>query len=650
MTIFRITELLALACLSAGTTWAADVPDLAGSSPVAAKTTAPSATAPSTTAPSTTAPSTANAPVKTAGKTVSAGTAADTKVGENGVVIDLRDKNVATVPSVAYQADGTAIATYEAPTMAANFDPSRFQGKSIRLSVGDVEMMAMNYSWNLKKTLTERLQARAKKLGALGAALPSPTFSTGWQAVQSNATGTTQSLSASNQWSLSTGVQQPLFLGGSVISQFKEADLYNDFVSEDIRRVRLAVIYAIRNQYYLALQNKKIAEIYYDQTEIAKEYWEKTKKRYEADDVAEIDVLRYEVDYKIQKANYIQASNNYNVAVADLMRLIGLPLDTQVDFADPFAFVDYAPGSEQALTAEALKTRPEIKQAQLNEQMQKENIWQEKSELFPKVYANGDWSNSNNYSYTNQRRSNDWNWGAGVTVSWNALAGGGQIIRSKVINAEAILDQYKFTTNDTVDQVRQEVKDSLLNLSSSIDWVKSQQENVQQASRVLKQQTIRWDEGAGAYLDILDARSKLAQTQLLYWQGIYNYKVSIVALDYSVGRFNSSAESLVKGYSVRKEDIAANRAAAERVQKKFQTVDSRKLLADEFNRLSTPATPAATKETPVRPAHISEGITAGEDQPQEQALPSAAEMSTSPAKVRETAAPEIPPAGPQPMY
>lgn len=633
---------LAYALLGAGALSAAEVPDIATSSPAANQPAS-------------------SQPVANGGKTVSAGAASDTKVNGNGVVIDLRDKGVAMIPGVIYKSDGTVMSASEAPTMAANFDPARFQGKSIRLSVGDVEMMALNYSWNLKKALTQRLQARAKKLSAVGAALPSPGFSTGWQAQQSNATGTNQSLSASTQWSLSTTIQQPLFLGGSVISQFKEADLYNDFVSEDIRRVRLATVYTIRNQYYLALQNKKISEIYYDQTEIAKEYWEKTKKRYEADDVAEIDVLRYEVDYKIQKANYIQASNNYNVAVADLMRLVGLPLDTQVEFADPFAFSEYSPGSEQSLTSEALRTRPEIKQAQLNEKIQTEKIWQEKSELFPKVFANGDWNNSNNYSYQYLRRSNDWNWGAGITVQWNALAGGGQIIRSKVINAEALLDQYKFTTNDTVDQVRQEVKDSLLNLSSSIDWVKSQQENVEQATRVLKQQTIRWDEGAGAYLDILDARSKLAQTQLLYWQGIYNYKTSIVALDYAVGRFSSSAESLVKGYSVRKEDVEANRAAHEKVQKKFQPVDSRKLLAEEFSRLPAPvAAPAPTSTARVQPAQVSDGIAPLEDQPQGQALPSAGSFPAQPAPAAgaqmqtppmpQAQVPETPPAGPQPIY
>lgn len=561
------------------------------------------------------------------GTPASANSVADSRVNGNGVVIDLKDKDIATLPGVVYQGDGTAVVAYEAPTVAANFNPARFTGKNIRLSVGDVEVLALNYSWNLKKTLTERMQARAKKIAAFGAALPSPSISSTYKGVQRNATGTTRSLSGSTVFDASANISQPLFLGGSVISQFKEANLYNDFVSEDIRRVRLAVIYAIRNQYYLCILNKKTSEIYYDQKEIAKEYWEKTKKRYEADDVAEIDVLRYEVDYKIQEANYIQASNNFNVAVADLMRLIGLPLDTDVDFADPFEFADYNPGSEKNLTAEALRTRPEIAQAKLNEDMQKENIWQEKSELFPKIYAEAGGGNSNNYSYSYEARNNDWNWSAGLRVQWNALAGGGQIIRSKVIDAEAILDQYRFTTNDTVDQVRQDVRDSLLNLSSASDWVKSQQENVQQATRVLKQQTIRWDEGAGAYLDILDARDKLAQTQLLYWQGIYNYKTAVVSLDYAVGRFSSSADSLVKGYSVSKSAPRNNNQAAQPLPKPRSL---NRVISEEFNRMPEPVRSSPVYERGASlPAQISQGV-----------VP----------EVTEPEAEQVPPSGPQPIF
>lgn len=553
------------------------------------------------------------------GKTANANRASSFKVDENGVVVDLSGGEVATLPPVVYTGDGqTVTASYS----GGYYNPAELSGKRISLSVADVEMMALNYSWNLKIAMTQLLQARAKKIGAYGKGLPSLSAGTEWSAYQDSITGSyEETYSTANKLNYTVGLQQPLFLGGAIISGIKEADLYKDFVSEDIRRVRLAVIYTVRNQYYLCVRNYREAEIFREQMEISKEYWEKTKRRYEADDVAEIDVLRYEVDYKIQKAKYIRTENDYNVAVAGLLRLLGLSLDTQVDLTDPFSFTDYSPGDERSLTNEALQTRPEIRQSTLQEQMQEEKIWQAKSDIFPKVYAGGSWKTTNDYSQSLERRNDSWGWSAGINVKWDALAGGGQLIRAAVMNAEAILEQNKFTTRDTVDQVKQEVKDSLLNLYSSIDWVKSQQENVEQASRVLKQQTIRWDEGAGAYLDILDARSKLAETQLLYLQGVFNYKTAIVSLDYSIGRFHSSADSQVRGYTVLRSPAPA--PAPEPT------------LAESFDLLPRPRESrqaAPTMRTgEVIPARIISEPLQGADNPAE-------------------AAENQPPAGPQPIF
>lgn len=553
------------------------------------------------------------------GKPASANRAASFEVDENGVVVDLSGGEVATLPPVVYTGNGQVVT---AAHTNGYYNPAELSGKRVSLSVADVEMMALNYSWNLKIAMTQLLQARAKKIGAFGKGLPSLSAGTEWTTYQDSITGSYEdTYSTANKLNYTVGLQQPLFLGGAIISGIKEADLYKDFVSEDIRRVRLAVIYTVRNQYYLCVRNYRESEIYREQMEISKEYWEKTKRRYEADDVAEIDVLRYEVDYKIQKAKYIRAQNDYNVAVAGLLRLLGLSLDTQVDFTDPFSFSDYSPGDERSLTDEALQTRPEIRQSSLQEQMQEEKIWQAKSDIFPKVYAGGNWKTTNDYSRTLERRDDSWGWSAGINVKWDALAGGGQLIRAAVMNAEAILEQNKFTTRDTVDQVKQEVKDSLLNLYSSIDWVKSQQENVEQASRVLKQQTIRWDEGAGAYLDILDARSKLAETQLLYLQGMFNYKTAIVSLDYSIGRFNSSADSQVRGYTV--------------LRTSAPVPVSEPTLAESFDLLPRPrearqAAPA-TRAGGVIPARIISEAGSGADHPAD-------------------AAENQPPAGPQPIF
>ncbi len=531
--------------------------------------------------------------------------ATDLKVDDNGVVVNLEDeKALGKLPTVYY--DGSDTGKLNSTTMYYDADagvdviegdtgyvyPSTTaENRSLSLSIDDAEMMALNYSPTFKQALTQKMSAKGKKVSAIGGALPSLglTGDSAWSQSRpfefDNAGKGTPA--ARNASSYGINVSQPLFKGGSIISAIRASRIYEDWVSENIKQSRQAVIKTIRTQYFFTLYNEKLVKIYKDQAEISKEYWEKTKRRYEADDVAEIEVLKYEVQYKIAEANYIKAKSNYDVYRVNILRLIGAPLDTDLILTTPLDFTEIDPGSTDSLTAQALASRPELKADKLNEDIQKENIKQAKSALYPELSAVASWGQENRWSSSGSqgggldRRGTDWSWSAGFKLSWNVLAGGGQLVRGSIIQAKAILDNYEFITEDTTDTIKEQVKASVLKLFSSIDWVKSQQENVAQAERVLQQETIKWDEGAGDYLDILDARNTLASSQQLYWEGVATYNVAVVDLEYSIGKYQYETNTTVMGYKVVKNKLKK----IKKNHKKF----SHKRVEDSFKSLAVPS-------------------------------------------------------------
>ena len=525
--------------------------------------------------------------------------AREIKVDENGVVVDLREgESLRYLPTVVYDGnnsqvlDSTAIyydvdSGVEVLEDGVVYASSGIDG-AMTLSIDDAEMMAINYSPTLKQALTGKMTAKGRRIGAIGGALPSlgVTGSSTWsqeRKFESNYSPIQDTPSERNTSLYGLSVTQPLFKGGSIIATIRNSKLYEEWVSEDIRTSRQAVVKTIRTQYYNTLYAEKLTEIYQEQAEISKEYWEKTKRRYEADDVPEIEVLKYEVQYKIAEANYIQAKSSYDSERVNILRLIGAPLDTNLTLSTSLDFAEIDPGDEKTLTAQAIASRPELKASKLNEEMQKQQIKVAKSALYPEISAVASWGQTNRWSSTAgvADRGTDWSWSAGLQMNWNILAGGGQTVRSSIIQAKAILDKYEFATEDTVDTIKEEVKTSLLSLTSAIDWVKSQKENVEQAERVLKQETIKWDEGAGDYLDILDARNTLAQTQQLYWQGVTSYKTSVVNLEYAIGKYQTETDSIVQGYRVVK-----NRSG-KRIKKKKNKFSDQSII-DSFNALATP--------------------------------------------------------------
>ncbi len=504
--------------------------------------------------------------------------ATDVKVDDNGVVVNLDDeKSLDKLPTVyydgtnpdavsgttVYQGGDAGVEVIEDGTTYIYNTTGSIEHGVLNLSIDQAEMMAINYSPTFKQALTQKMGAKGQRIEAIGGALPSVGLSASTLWSQSRKLeyneyaghSSTPTPAGRNTSAYSVDVSQPLFQGGAIISAIRASKLYDDWVSEDIKVSRQAVIRTLRTQYYNTQYYEKLVEIYNDQAQIAKEYWEKTKRRYEADDVAEIEVLKYQVQYKIAEAQYIRAKSEYDVYRVNVLRLIGAPLDTKLTLTTPFDFKELDPGSVDSLTAEALASRPEIKASKLNEAIQKENIKQAKSGLYPELSAVASWGQTNRFSGASSsstlgKRGTDWTWSAGFEMSWNVLAGGGQLVRGQIIQAKAILDSYEFATEDTIDDIKEEVKASVLTLLSSIDWVKSQKENVTQAERVLKQETIKWDEGAGDYLDILDARDSLAQSQQLYWEGVATYNISLVDLEYSIGKYQNETNTTVQGYKV----------------------------------------------------------------------------------------------------
>ncbi len=528
--------------------------------------------------------------------------ASEVKVDDGGVVIDLDEQqSLKKLPTVYYNGDDSA--TLDQTTIYYDADSGvdvmaddvvyrsgNVASGSISLSIDEAEMRAINYSPKFKQALTQKMGAKGRRVGAIGQALPSLGISADskWSQSRSfeyNYDPYRETLAARNSTGYSLNVSQPLFKGGAIISAIRASSLYDEWVSEDIKTARQAVVKTIRTQYYYTLFSEKLVKIYAEQAEISKEYWEKTKRRYEADDVAEIDVLKYEVQYKIAQANYIKAKSEYDVYRVNILRLIGAPMDSDLTLTTPLDFTEIDPGNSESLTAQALAARPELKASKLNEDLQKENIVQAKSALYPELSAVAGWGQTNRWSSSASngidKRGTDWGWSAGFQLNWNVLAGGGQIVRGKIIQAKAILDSYQFATEDTTDMVKEEVKASLLKLLSSIDWVKSQKENVAQAERVLQQETIKWDEGAGDYLDILDARNTLASTQQLYWEGVATYRVSVVNLEYSIGKYQNETDTTVMGYRVVK-----NKLKKKVVKPKMF---SHKSVEDSFKALAVPS-------------------------------------------------------------
>ena len=97
------------------------------------------------------------------------------------------------------------------------------------------------------------------------------------------------------------------------------------------------------------------------------------------------------------------------------------------------------------------------------------------------------------------------------------------------------LEQAKEANLATVDAVLLAVQKAYLNLRSAEQTIQSTQTAVAQGQESFRIATLRYRAGVGTNLDVLDAETKLTDARNNYVQALYNYNISIAALEQLTG-------------------------------------------------------------------------------------------------------------------
>ena len=121
----------------------------------------------------------------------------------------------------------------------------------------------------------------------------------------------------------------------------------------------------------------------------------------------------------------------------------------------------------------------------------------------------------------------------GAKASWSLWDGG--TTQNKVKVATDTLEKAKEANLAAVDNVLLAVQKAYLNLRSAEQTIQSTQTAVAQGQESFRIATLRYRAGVGTNLDVLDAETKLTDARNNYVQALYNYNISIAALEQLTG-------------------------------------------------------------------------------------------------------------------
>ena len=246
--------------------------------------------------------------------------------------------------------------------------------------------------------------------------------------------------------------------------------------------------------------------------------------------VASSDVLAAKTNLADSETSLVKAQNTANLAEASLNQVIAYPVQTSITTAEhDLQYKPYNVTLEQA-KAYAMLHRSALVKSALDVKSAEEAVRSAKAGYLPTVAvkAGRGYIDPDGYFGTSTK-----SWSVGASASWSLWDGGAT--QNAIKKANAQLEQAKEANLATVDAVLLAVQKAYLNLRSAEQTIQSTQTAVAQGQESFRIATLRYRAGVGTNLDVLDAETKLTTARNNYVQALYNYNISIAALEQLTG-------------------------------------------------------------------------------------------------------------------
>ena len=320
----------------------------------------------------------------------------------------------------------------------------------------------------------------------------------------------------------------PIFTGGKLKGTIKQAKANYQYNQVGVQRTYNEMRSTVTDGYFTMLQADNMQKLSAESVARLEDHLKNVQAQYDVGVVAKVDVLRSQVELANAKQTLIQAENSYQVAEANMNKIVGLPMDTNLKLDNLLVYNAYDKNMDDCL-AYAAEHRPELMQAQYNVDAAKGALMVARSGHMPQVAARA----SQSWSDTNWPGDEKGNWGVGVNVSMNVFDTG--VTLSKIHGAEADLKKAEETYRDTVNAVNLDVRSNYLGLREAEKRISTTKLAVEQADEDYRIAQLRYMSGVGTNTDVLDAQVALTQAKTNYTQALYDYNTSKTALETSIG-------------------------------------------------------------------------------------------------------------------
>ena len=395
---------------------------------------------------------------------------------------------------------------------------------SVELSLDESISMALRNNPAIKIATADKIKADWALSQAKGGKGPAVSFN------YAGSRGTLNSSSERvyefyrNQFSLTL----PLYTAGKLEGLIDQAKWNVDIADLGVAKSRQQIKLDATSGYFAVLQARNMVKVNQESVASLEEHLKNVQAQFNVGTVAKSDVLRSDVELANAQQTLTKAQNAYELAVASLNNVVGLPLDTELVIKEELQYKPYGMSLDDSIRF-GLQNRPDNAQAQAAIQLAKESVKVAKSGYGPTFALAGGVGRWDTESPGTDNKS----WSISLSSTWNIFDSG--VTRAQVKQANSAVDKASYTAQQTKDSVQLEIRQNYLSMQEAEKRIGTSQVAVSKAEEDFKIAQVRYSAGVGTNLDVIDSQVALTQARTNYVQALYDYNTNKAKLEKAMG-------------------------------------------------------------------------------------------------------------------
>lgn len=328
-------------------------------------------------------------------------------------------------------------------------------------------------------------------------------------------------------------VNQMIF-NGSYFVGLQAARTYKQLAEYDKVKTEYDVIENVKKAYFSVLVSREREELVQANLERMETLLKETQVMYETGFSEKIDVSRIKVQYNNLRTELDKARSSTQISTELLKLQMGMPLDQPIELAESIS--DLEETFEQGIPIQGSgMRRVELDQLQTNLDLIQLDVRNIKAQYLPRLDANLNYSRIGFGSSLNQIFNSQWYPGSVLGLSlqipiFDGLTKSYQIQRNRVQ-----IKQFENQIYDQEQRIVSEMFEARANLKNSLSALEVQLENRDLAMEVFRTTKIKYQEGVGSNLEVVEADAALKEAETNYYSALYDALIARVDLEKALG-------------------------------------------------------------------------------------------------------------------